>query len=81
MQEVLVNDQEEKFLNYWGQRFRTIFEENTSWTTMFMTVNKSTFPETLDIETFCQRFIQEFNMGLSYKYDDTENKFDLTITR
>ena len=81
MEDVLVNEKEEKFLNYWEQRFRTIFEDNTTWTTLFMTVNKSTFPQTLSIETFCKKFMQDSNMKLSYKYDESDNDYDLTITR
>ncbi|MEG0188785.1 MAG: hypothetical protein RR668_09000 [Algoriella sp.] len=81
MEDVLVNEKEEKFLNYWEQRFRTIFEDNTTRTTLFMTVNKSTFPQTLSIETFCKKFMQDFNMKLSYKYDESDNDYDLTITR
>ena len=81
MEDVLVNEKEEKFLNYWEQRFRTIFEDNTTWTTLFMTVNKSTFPQTLSIETFCKKFMQDFNMKLSYKFDESDNDYDLTITR
>ena len=46
-----------------------------------MTVNKATFPETLNIETFCKKFMQDFNMKLTYKYDESDNEYDLTITR
>ena len=81
MEDVLVNGKEAKFLNYWEQRFKTIFEVNTTWTTLFMTVNKSTFPESLSIETFCKKFMQDLNMKLSYKFDESDNDYDLTITR
>ena len=81
MEDVLVNEKEAKFLNYWEQRFKTIFEVNTTLTTLFMTVNKSTFPESLSIETFCKKFMQDFNMKLSYKFDESDNDYDLTITR
>ncbi len=81
MEDVIVNEKVDKFLNYWEQRFKTIFEDNTTWTTLFMTVNKSTFPESLTIETFCKKFMQDFNMKLSYKYDESDNDYDLTITR
>ena len=45
MEEILINEKEEKFLTYWEKRFSTIFKDNTSWTTLFMTVNKATFPD------------------------------------
>jgi len=81
MEEILINEKEEKFLTYWEKRFSTIFKDNTSWTTLFMTVNKATFPDSLNIETFCKKFMQDFNMKLSYKYDESDNEYDLTITR
>ncbi|WP_313386362.1 hypothetical protein [Chishuiella sp.] len=81
MEEMLVNEKEEKFLNYWEQRFKTIFEDNTSWTKLFMTVNKSTFPDSVNIEVFSKRFSQDFNMQLSYKYDEVDNEYDLTIVK
>ncbi|WP_313373981.1 hypothetical protein [Chishuiella sp.] len=81
MEEMLVNEKEEKFLNYWEQRFKTIFEDNTSWTKLFMRVNKSTFPDSVNIEVFSKRFSQDFNMQLSYKYDEADNEYDLTIVK
>ncbi|CAM3285253.1 hypothetical protein EMST110833_06250 [Empedobacter stercoris] len=81
MEEILSNEKEEKFLNYWENRFTTIFKNNTSWTTLFLTVNKSTFPDSLNIETFCKKFMQDFNMKLTYKLDESDNEYDLTITR
>ncbi len=81
MEEVVVNEKEKRFFNYWEQRFNTILNEKTSWTRLFLTVNKSSFPESVNIDSFCNKFIHDFNLNLSYKYNESDNEFDLTITR
>lgn len=70
-----------KFLKYWEQRFKMIFEQNTNWTKLFLTIEQQNLPNGLTIEKFCTTYSQEFQMNISFKKDENANHYDLTITR
>jgi len=70
-----------KFLKYWEDRFKLIFEQNTNWTKLFLTLENNNLPKSISIDKFCNKYSQDFQMNISYKIDPNNNNFDLTITR
>ena len=70
-----------KFLKYWEHRFKLIFEQNTNWTKLFLILDSSDLPNNMNIDQFCSKYSQDFQMNISYKIDASNNNFDLTITR
>lgn len=70
-----------KFLKYWELRFKMIFEQNTNWTKLFLTIEQQILPAGLTIEKFCSTYSQAFQLNISYKKDEQSNHYDLTITR
>jgi len=75
------DEQTVKFLKYWEQRFKTIIDQNTNWTKMFMTIDPSSLPIQVSIDKFCSKYSQEFQLNISYKIDENSNQYDLTITK
>ena len=70
-----------KFLKYWEDRFKLIFEQNTNWTKLFFILEHSNLPQSISIDKFCEKYSQDFQINISYKIDPNTNNFDLTITR
>jgi hypothetical protein len=70
-----------KFLKYWEDRFKLIFEQNTNWTKLFFILDHDNLPNSISIEKFCEKYSQDFQINITYKKDPNTNNFDLTITR
>ena len=70
-----------RFVKYWEQRFNRILEQNTNWTKLFLTLEQNSLPSNLNIDKFCSKYGQDFQLTINYKLDENSNNFDLTITR
>lgn len=70
-----------RFVKYWEQRFNKILEQNTNWTKLFLTLEQTSLPHNLNIDKFCSKYSQDFQLTINYKLDEISNNFDLTITR
>ena len=75
------NEQTDKFLKYWEYRFNKILEQNTNWTKLILSVDQDSLPQLINIDKFCFKYSQDFQLNISYKLDENTNHYDLTITK
>ena len=72
---------EDIYLKHWKRRFNLILLQDTNWNKLYFSLEKDSFPKSVDIDDFFIKYSQELNLKFNYKIDLDSRHYNITITK